>query len=47
MANLAAAESGIDQQARFVRFDVRTVAAGTAAENCELRRHVPEIRNEP
>ena len=36
LANLATAETGIDENARFRRFQIGAVAAGTAAEDCEL-----------
>jgi len=39
LADLAGAEPGIDEQSRLVRFKVRAIAAGTAAQDGESCRH--------
>lgn len=44
LANLAAAEPGIDENAGVVGFEVGAVARGTAAEDRELDRHAGDAR---
>jgi hypothetical protein len=39
LSNLAAAESGVDEEACVVGFEVGAIPAGTAAENGELDGH--------
>jgi hypothetical protein len=44
LPDLAPAESGVDQQSRFVGLDVRTIASRTASEDGESHRHVEDVR---
>ena len=39
LANLASAETGVNQKAGFRRFQIGAIASRTAAQNCQLNRH--------
>lgn len=47
LADLAEAESGIDQQAGLIGFEVGAIACGTAAKNSQVHGHVTTVVSVP
>ena len=43
LADLAATEPGVDEEARLSGFEIRAIAGGTAAENREGNCHAPTL----